>query len=95
MLVLLEGSNKELDLPRICAMLKDYQMIPIGIQGLNTEDESKVQEVGLAIWPKSTTAGKITADEPNSDEQLKNNWTNHVVVNQFVLECEFMLSKVI
>ncbi len=56
---------KGLDLSKLCQILRDFQLIPVGVQGLLAEEQSSAQELGLALWQQNS---KNPPEKENSSE---------------------------
>ncbi len=41
---------KGLDIDKLSQLLREYQLIPVGIQGLYPQEEGDAHELGLALW---------------------------------------------
>ena len=46
----LKRPSKGLDLVKLTQLLRQHQMIPVGVQGLSAAEESSAQELGLVLW---------------------------------------------
>jgi septum site-determining protein MinC len=49
----LKRPAKGLDLARLSQILREYQLIPVGVQGLSPAEESSAEALGLALWQSS------------------------------------------
>lgn len=50
----LKRPSKGLDLAKLSQLLREYQLIPVGIQGLSAAEETMAAGLGLALWRSST-----------------------------------------
>lgn len=54
----LKRPAKGLDLSKLTQLLREYQMIPVGVQGLSADEEGAAQALGLALWRSSAAASE-------------------------------------
>jgi septum site-determining protein MinC len=67
----LKRSPKGLDLAKLSQLVREYQLIPVGVQGLYPEEEPQAQELGLALWRKGAAMEKQSAPESESESELE------------------------
>lgn len=49
----LKRPSKGLDLARLLQTLREYQLVPVGVQGLSPAEEDSAEAFGLALWQSS------------------------------------------
>lgn len=59
---------KGLDLAKLSQLLREYQLIPVGVQGLSAAEESSAQALGLALW-RPGAANKSSPEVPAENPQ--------------------------
>lgn len=63
---------KGIDLARLSQLLREYQLIPVGVQGLLPEEEGNAEELGLALWranaaePKTAHMQTVQPTQPEA-----------------------------
>lgn len=67
---------KGLDLAKLSQLLREYQLVPVGVQGVSPEEEAQAQELGLALWRGGAGTAKQpepeTATSPHPETDYKN-----------------------
>jgi len=56
-----------IDLSQFCQILRENQMIPVGVQGLQDQEQELAEKLGLAIWRSSAAALQQTKKKPKEN----------------------------
>lgn len=65
----LKRPAKGLDLAKLCHLLRAYELLPVGVQGLSPAEEIKAQELGLALWKSGSQEETVRTSQPQSEPQ--------------------------
>lgn len=64
----IKRTSKGLDLGKLCQILLDFQLVPVGVQGLQVEEYSTAQELGLALWQLPPKVEQPIKEEPTKEK---------------------------
>lgn len=64
----LKRPSKGLDLEKLVQILREHQLIPIGVQGLTEIEEASAADLGLALWQQNSSSAKTAQPEIKEPE---------------------------
>lgn len=67
----LKRSPKGVDLAKLTQIVREYQLIPVGVQGLYPEEEAQAAELGLVLWRKGAGMAKQSPASSEPEPETK------------------------
>lgn len=75
----LSQSAQKIDLSAFCTLLRNNDLIPVGVQGLEERKRSQAVKAGLAIWQANSLEKKSEGNQEPRDNTATSAYTNYVV----------------
>lgn len=80
--------TRSVDLPQLMELLREYQLIPVGVQGLLPAEEEAAKDLNLPLW-RSNAATSVSTPAENTPEEAEpaeadaqGALTPHMIVNK-------------
>lgn len=80
----LPNSRDVIDLPQLCFLLKQYELIPIGVQGIPNNHEKIAKELNLVVWKAQAEIEKKSVNEKEKHDTIQGASKNKHIITKTV-----------